>query len=77
MIGEMPPSHMTQSVLVTLFCCLPTGVVAVIYSSRVKGLWENGRPAAAHEASDTANRWAWAGFLLTMAMIVFSCLGGL
>lgn len=32
---QLPASHMVWSILVTILCCLPLGIVAIIYSSKV------------------------------------------
>lgn len=35
--GQQPPKdYMVESVLVTLFCCLLTGVMALVYSHEVR-----------------------------------------
>lgn len=33
----LPKDHMMESVLVTLFCCLLTGLIAIVYSHEVGG----------------------------------------
>lgn len=33
----LPKDYMMESVLVTLFCCLLTGLVAIVYSHEVRG----------------------------------------
>jgi hypothetical protein len=39
-------------------CCLPLGIVSIVYSSKVSGLWNTGRYAEAHEAAENAKKWA-------------------
>jgi hypothetical protein len=39
-------------------CCLPLGIVSIVYSTRVSGLWSQGRYAEAQAASDNAKKWA-------------------
>ena len=31
------PNYLVQSILVTLFCCLPFGIVAIVYAAQVNG----------------------------------------
>lgn len=40
----LPKDYMMESVLVTLFCCLLTGLIAIVYSHEVGG---GGQPGAA------------------------------
>lgn len=51
------PNHLVWAILMTLFCCLPGGIVALIYASRVDTLVATGNVAAAQEASDKARFW--------------------
>jgi uncharacterized membrane protein len=44
--------------LTTIFCCLPAGVVSIVYSSKVSGLWMQGQYAEAQAAASNAKRWA-------------------
>jgi hypothetical protein len=45
------------SILATLFCCIPFGIVAVVKSSQVNGRWAQGRQAEAQAAADSARKW--------------------
>ena len=55
-------TYLTQSILVTLCCCLPFGVVAIVYSSQVNTKLAAGDVAGAQKASDNAKMWGWIGF---------------
>jgi Interferon-induced transmembrane protein len=46
-------------VLVTLCCCLPFGIVAIIYAAQVNGKLAAGDIAGAREASKNARTWCW------------------
>lgn len=51
------PNHLVWAILTTLFCCLPLGVVSIVYASQVdtpRG-W---RSAGAYSASRKAGWWA-------------------
>ncbi len=48
------PSHMTFSIIVTIFCSQLLGIIAIIYSSKVKGLVAQGKIEEAQKASKTA-----------------------
>ncbi|XP_032163835.1 proline rich transmembrane protein 1B isoform X1 [Mustela erminea] len=49
-----PKDHMMESVLVTLFCCLLTGLIAVVYSHETRAALSRGDLAQAEEASRKA-----------------------
>ena len=60
--GNIPPikpdNNMVWAILSTLCCCLPLGIVSIIYASRVNGYYYSGNYAAAQEAADKAKNWA-------------------
>jgi Interferon-induced transmembrane protein len=55
--GQAPKNYLVWSILVTLFCCLPLGIVAIVKSSQVNGLWAQGLYAEAQAAADSAKKW--------------------
>jgi len=42
---------------VTIFCCLPLGVVAIIKSAEVNSKWNSGDAAGANLAAADAGKW--------------------
>jgi len=58
-----PNSHMTLAVLSTLFCCLITGIIAIVYASKVDGRYFAGDYAGAKSASDWARNWSIIGMI--------------
>jgi len=55
---EFIPNHLVWAILSTLFCCLPLGIVSIVYASQVDGKRAAGDIAAAREASGKAKFWA-------------------
>jgi hypothetical protein len=55
--GQAPKNYLVWSILVTLFCCLPFGIVAIVKSSQVNGLWAQGRYPEAQASADAAKKW--------------------
>jgi len=54
-------NHLLWAILSTVFCCLPLGVVSIVYAAKVDGLVASGDMQAARDASDKAKKWAiWA-----------------
>ncbi|MBV9497691.1 MAG: TIR domain-containing protein [Acidobacteria bacterium] len=57
--GGQIPNYLIASVLVTLLCCLPTGIVAIIAAADVNTRLSRGDVAGAMAASARAKRWCW------------------
>lgn len=64
--GEVP-NYLWQSIVVTLCCCIPFGVVAIIYAAQVRTKLSVGDLAGAQEASAKAKMWCWIGFIVGIA----------
>jgi hypothetical protein len=56
------PNNLVWAILVTIFCCLPFGVVAIVYAAQVNGLIATGNLVAAKKASNDAKTWIWISF---------------
>lgn len=63
-----PSNNLVWSILVTLFCCLSFGVIAIIHASRVDGLWARGMKVEALNEAEFARNWCWAG--VTIGLVV-------
>jgi hypothetical protein len=53
-----PPNNLVWAILTTLFCCLPAGVVSIVYAAQVNSKWAQGDVAGAQKASQNARTWA-------------------
>lgn len=53
-----PSSHLVWGVLTTIFCCLPFGIVSIVYAAQVNQKWAAGDVAGAIDASQLAKKWA-------------------
>lgn len=56
------PNYLVQSILVTLCCCLPFGVVGIVYAAQVNSKLAAGDIAGAQLASKNAKMWSAIGF---------------
>lgn len=57
-MGPCPSSNLVWGILTTLFCCLPLGIVSIVYAAKVSGLYSAGMYDAAVDASRKAGKWA-------------------
>ena len=64
------PNYLVPAILTTIFCCLPTGIVSIVYAARVNGQITNGDLEAAKRSSEQAKLWAWVSF--GMGITLFS-----
>lgn len=64
-----PKNWLVESILVTLFCCLPLGIVGIINAASVNGKYDAGDFAGAQEASAAAGKWTKIGFFVGLAVI--------
>lgn len=67
-IPPHPGSGMAMSILVTIFCCIPFGIIAIVQSARCNALYNNGSYIEAIRASRSAVMWQW---IAAITMIVF------
>lgn len=68
-----PQSYMWLAILSTLLCCLPFGIVSIVYASKVDSTWAIGDYPKAQEYADKAKMWGLisvgAGFLSIILVI--------
>ncbi|MBE2212332.1 MAG: CD225/dispanin family protein [Opitutaceae bacterium] len=53
-----PANNLVWAILTTLFCCLPAGVVAIVYAAQVDSKWTAGDRAGAESAAKNARMWS-------------------
>jgi hypothetical protein len=74
------PNYLVQSILATVCCCLPLGIVAIVYAAQVNGKVAAGDFAGAMQASNNAKMWSYIaiglGLLINVIYIGFVILGG-
>jgi len=73
------PNHLVEAILVTLLCCVPFGVVAIVYAAQVNGKLAAGDYEGAVKASNNAKTWVWAsagvGLVVGLLYAVLVALG--
>ena len=63
-----PKNWLVESILVTIFCCLPFGIVGIINASKVNGLYGAGDYDGAYRAAQQAGKWTKIGFWVGLAL---------
>jgi hypothetical protein len=53
-----PDNNLVMAIIVTVLCCLPLGVVAIIYASKVDSLWASGKYDEAKAMASKAKQWS-------------------
>ena len=64
------PNYMVWSILATLLCCLPFGIVGIIYSAKTTSLVEKGDYSGALAASAKAKVWCVVSLILGIVMSI-------
>lgn len=64
------PNYLVQSILATIFCCLPLGIVAIVFAAQVNGKIEAGDMQGAQSASKNAKMFCWIAFGLGLAVSI-------
>lgn len=74
--GAPVPNYLVPSILVTLCCCLPFGIVAIVYAAQVNSKLAAGDVAGAMASSRNARMWciiaALVGVLFSVLWIVLA-----
>lgn len=63
------PTYLWQSIVATVLCCMPFGVVAIVYAAKVDSLMAVGDYVGAQSASDSAKIWV--GVSVGMFLLIF------
>ncbi len=76
------PNHLVWAILTTLFCCLPAGIVSIVYASQVNGKLAAGDIAGAQDSAAKAKKWAiWSAIawvvVVVLYVLFFVVLGGM
>ncbi len=72
--GAPPNNYLIPAILVTLFCCLPGGVVAIINATKVNSAYAAGDIAGAQAASANALKWVKISVGIGIALYVIGIL---
>ena len=81
MVGASVPNYLVFAILVTILCCLPAGIPAIVYAAQVNGKLQAGDIAGAQAASNNAKMWCWisagVGFAGVTIWIILAAVGAM
>ena len=64
------PNYLVQAAIVTIFCCMPFGIVAIVFAAQVNGKLESGDREGALQASRKAKLWSWVSFGVGLGLMI-------
>lgn len=70
-----PKTWLAESILVTIFCCLPFGIAGIINASKVSSLYAQGKYAEAEIRSANAKKWVKIAFIIGIIWILITIIG--
>ena len=77
--GQPPPNYLIPAILVTIFCCLPLGVVSIVFAAQVNSKYQAGDISGAQEASKKAKLFAMisagVGVVVIVIAVILNVLG--
>jgi len=59
-----PPTNLVWAIISTVLCCIPTGIVAIIYALKVTNKYREGDIEGAKRASEVGAWWCIATIIL-------------
>lgn len=79
-LGPQPPNNLVWAILATVLCCLPLGVVSLVFAAQVDSFYSRGEYQKAVDASNKAKTWAIVsvvcGLIANVLIFGFAILGG-
>ena len=69
-----PPTNLVWAIIATVLCCLPAGVVAIVYALKVTNKYREGDIEGAKRASETGAWWCIASIVLGIVSMPLSML---
>ena len=72
--GTPPKNWLVESILVTIFCCLPLGTVGIVFAAQVNSRFASGDYNGALQASKDAGKFTKIGFWIGILQAVLTIL---
>ena len=65
-----PKNWLAESILVTIFCCLPFGIVGIVNAAQVNSKFAAGDYIGAEQSSKEAGKWTKIGFFVGIGFLL-------
>ncbi len=62
-----PSSYLALAIVSTILCCLPLGIISIVYATKVNSLYADGKYIEAQRASKSAKTWG----LISVGLALF------
>lgn len=59
-----PDNHLVLALICTFLCCMPLGIVSIVYSAKVNSAYDDGDYVRAENNSRNAKVWAIVGMVI-------------
>lgn len=69
-VQPKPSNHLVWAIITTLFCCLPFGIVSIVFAAQVDSKYNGGDMAGSLQASENAKKWAIAAAVSGVVILV-------
>jgi hypothetical protein len=73
-VVNLPKGSISEAIVVTLCCCLPGGIVTLVYTSQMNSAADCGDVAAYHVAKGKRKFWLWLSLIFGGLAIVLNIL---
>ena len=67
-----PPTNLVWAIITTVLCCLPAGIVAIVYATKVTNKYRAGDIEGAKRASETGAWWCIIAIILGILYMPFA-----
>ena len=68
-MGPPPNNFLVPAILVTVLCCVPFGIPAIVFAAQVNGKYQLGDYAGAQDAARKARVFTWVAFGVGIVLI--------
>lgn len=72
-----PKSWLVESILATIFCCLPFGIAGIVNAAKVESKFAQGDLEGAERASANAKKWTLISAALGVLVVLLAFIGAM
>lgn len=64
------PTGLATAIIVTILCCWPFGIPAIVFAAQTMGHNSSGRYQEAHQSSKQSKKWSWIAFWIGLLVYI-------